>query len=163
MWAFSSPDAFLLSEHLTPINARPIDVYYGFPDGNEGLSTDGDFHPGLHTIHAGALYRTGNAAGRRMTGEMPSTLPPWNAGPALTVTLSHTTEAAASDGSGSSLVIGQLSHPPSTQLRVLSALHWIFILMHWNVNSSFYSLSNLRDFIWTAIQECWLKEGAGGI
>ncbi|ELT91728.1 hypothetical protein CAPTEDRAFT_224303 [Capitella teleta] len=126
-------NAFLVTDHLEPINARPLDVYYGFPDGNQGISIAGSFHPVNHQIHPGLLYRTGYA-GRRMAGN-DNTMPPWNSGPALTVTLSQTTPAAVSAGSGDALVIGV---PIAiVVLLVVAGLIAFVLYRRWNRKSSF--------------------------
>ena len=100
-------DVYVISDYLSPVNARPLDVYYGYPDGNQGVRSVGRLAPATQTIHTQAQYRAGHAGGAMAAA--PSTMPPWNPGPAETVDLPHTTEAGVG-GKGvddNSIVIGK--------------------------------------------------------
>ena len=82
---------FLVSDQLSPANARPVEVFYGHLDGNHGLDTAGNLR--MTSQHqenpdSGSQYRPGAQPGAQNKGDGDTyTFPPWGVSEAQTVNL----------------------------------------------------------------------------
>ena len=81
---------FFTSDMLNAVNARPLEVYNGVDDGNHGIKTMGTLAPVTQSLY-GVTYDY--MYGDTVWGDgQHYSYPPWNPGPAKTITLASTNE-----------------------------------------------------------------------
>ena len=98
-------DVFLTSDSLGVVNARPLEVYNDYDDGNHGIVTVGIIAPVTQSLD-GLLYSYMYGDSVWGQDEVDGSYPPWNPGAAKTVQLNS--EDPDADQAGASPAIGNV-------------------------------------------------------